>query len=115
MVRTVKLLSSVVLLFPFVSLSVAVILFEGGMTLKLKELRGVGRTLGLLIAIGGGATLGLGYLSAHYLLELDKQRCGEVLHELTELAVVGCAEISSAQRAALPGLAALLPGGGQEG
>jgi len=60
------------LLFPFVSLSVAVILFEGGMTLKLKELRGVGRTLGLLIAIGGGATLGLGFLSAHYLLGLDK-------------------------------------------
>lgn len=59
------------LLFPFVSLSVAVILFEGGMTLKLSELRGVGRTLGLLIAIGGGATLGLGYLSAHYVLGLE--------------------------------------------
>lgn len=59
------------LLFPFVSLSVALILFEGGMTLKIKELRGVGRTLGLLIAIGGGLTLGLGWAAAHWILGLE--------------------------------------------
>ena len=59
------------LLFPFVSLSVAVILFEGGMTLKLKELRGVGRTLGLLIAVGGAVTLFLGFLAAHWILDLE--------------------------------------------
>lgn len=58
------------LLFPLVSLAVAVILFEGGMTLKLSELREAGRpvlqlcTLGALIAwaltcIAAKATLGL--------------------------------------------------------
>lgn len=59
------------LLFPFVALSVAVILFEGGLTLKVKELRGVGRTLGLLIGVGGGLTLVLGYLAGHYILGLE--------------------------------------------
>lgn len=60
------------LLFPFVSLSVAVILFEGGLTLKLKELRGVGRTLGLLIWVGGGVTLGLGFVAGHWILGLEE-------------------------------------------
>jgi NhaP-type Na+/H+ or K+/H+ antiporter len=59
------------LLFPFVSLSVAVILFEGGLSLKVKELRGVGRTLGLLIGVGGTVTLGLGFLAASWILGLE--------------------------------------------
>jgi len=59
------------LLFPFVSLSVAVILFEGGLTLKLKELRGVGHTLGLLIGVGGAITLGLGFAAGHWILGLE--------------------------------------------
>jgi len=60
------------LLFPLVSLAVAVILFEGGMTLKLSELREAGRpvlqlcTLGALIAwaamtVAAMATLGFGW------------------------------------------------------
>ena len=51
-------------LFPFVSLSVGIILFEGGLSLRLKEFREVGRsvvnliTLGVLVT-GVMATLGL--------------------------------------------------------
>lgn len=40
------------LLLPFVYLSVALILFEGGLTLKLKELRTIGRTVNMLISVG---------------------------------------------------------------
>lgn len=39
-------------LFPFVSLSVAIILFEGGLNLKLLELRKIGRTVGNLVTMG---------------------------------------------------------------
>lgn len=59
------------LLFSFVSLSVGIILFEGGLTLELKEIRqqaGTVRnllTLGLFINIIGGA------LAAHYIMELN--------------------------------------------
>lgn len=54
-------------LFPFVSLSVGIILFEGGLSLRLKEFREVGRsvvnliTLGVLVT-GVLATLGLWWL-----------------------------------------------------
>jgi NhaP-type Na+/H+ or K+/H+ antiporter len=44
------------LLFPIVSLSVAVILFEGGMSLKLKELRDVGHVVRNLVSIGALVT-----------------------------------------------------------
>lgn len=56
------------LLFPFVSLSVAVIMFEGGLTLKLSELRESGSaslrlcTIGAVIALVGNA------VAAHYVL-----------------------------------------------
>lgn len=40
------------LLMPLVSLCVAVILFEGGLTLQLRELRAVGRVVWLLITVG---------------------------------------------------------------
>jgi len=59
------------LLFPFVSLSVAVILFEGGLTLNLKELRGIGKVVFRLISIGVIVTWGIGALAAHYLLGLN--------------------------------------------
>ncbi len=40
------------LLFPIVSLSVAVILFEGSLTLKLGEIRGLGSVVRNLITVG---------------------------------------------------------------
>lgn len=41
------------ILFPAVSLAVSLILFEGGMTLQLKELREIGPTVWRLVSIGG--------------------------------------------------------------
>lgn len=41
------------MLFPAVSLAVSLILFEGGMTLQLKELREIGPTVWRLVSIGG--------------------------------------------------------------
>ncbi|MBT5153852.1 MAG: sodium:proton antiporter, partial [Gammaproteobacteria bacterium] len=40
------------LLFPIISLSVAVILFEGALTLKLSELKEIGTTVRNLVTIG---------------------------------------------------------------
>lgn len=40
------------LLFPFISLSVAVILFEGSLTLRFHQIRGLGRVIRNLISIG---------------------------------------------------------------
>jgi len=51
------------LLFPFVSLAVAVILFEGGLSLRLSELRGSMGTLRLLILVGGGVSVLVTYLA----------------------------------------------------
>jgi NhaP-type Na+/H+ or K+/H+ antiporter len=52
------------LLLPVVSLSVAVILFEGGLTLRLAELREAGRALLRLITLGALLTWGLTTLAA---------------------------------------------------
>ena len=59
------------LLFPIVSLSVAIILFEGGLTLRFSELKGFERDTLRLIAIGVPITWVLTTLSAHYILQLD--------------------------------------------
>ncbi len=59
------------LLYPFVSLSVAVILFEGGLSLSLKELRTVGGVMTRLITIGALTTWLLGTLAAHWMLGFD--------------------------------------------
>jgi NhaP-type Na+/H+ or K+/H+ antiporter len=59
------------LLFPIVSLSVAVILFEGGMTLKLGELRKIGGAVRNFVSIGIGTTWLLITIAAHYLLKFD--------------------------------------------
>jgi NhaP-type Na+/H+ or K+/H+ antiporter len=56
------------LLFPFVSLSVAVILFEGGLTLKFKELKVVGNVVLQLILIGIPITLILSAFFAYAVL-----------------------------------------------
>jgi NhaP-type Na+/H+ or K+/H+ antiporter len=58
------------LLFPIVSISVAVILFEGGMSLKLRELRHIRETVRNLITIGALLTWVLAALAAHVLLDL---------------------------------------------
>ncbi|MBP8947791.1 MAG: sodium:proton antiporter, partial [Candidatus Promineofilum sp.] len=58
-------------LFPFVSLSVGIILFEGGLTLKLKELPASGPVVSRLISVGPLATWVVAALGARYLLGFD--------------------------------------------
>ncbi|MBI2970529.1 MAG: cation:proton antiporter, partial [Gammaproteobacteria bacterium] len=59
------------LLFPAVSLSVAVILFEGSLTLRLDEIRGLGSVVRNLISVGALITWGVTALATHYLLGFD--------------------------------------------
>ncbi len=54
-----------------VSLSVAVILFEGGLTLNLSELRQMGKTLAYLVTFGAGATWCVSAVAAHYILGMN--------------------------------------------
>lgn len=56
------------LLFPMVSLSVAVILFEGSLTLDLDEIKGLGTVVRRLVTVGAMITWGVVALSAHHLL-----------------------------------------------
>ena len=58
-------------LFAFVSLSIGIILFEGGLSLQLSELREVGSTVLNLITIGVLTTWGLGAVAAHYILGFE--------------------------------------------
>ena len=55
-------------LFAFVSLSIGIILFEGGLSLRLSELRAVGSAVLNLITIGVLITWGCGAAAAHYIL-----------------------------------------------
>jgi len=55
-------------LFAFVSLSIGIILFEGGLSLRLAELREVGASVLNLITIGVLITWGLGATAAHFIL-----------------------------------------------
>ncbi|MXY08246.1 MAG: sodium:proton antiporter [Rhodothermaceae bacterium] len=55
-------------LFAFVSLAIGIILFEGGLNLKLSELRGVGRVVLNLVTIGVLITGVLTAIAAHYVL-----------------------------------------------
>jgi len=59
------------LLVPFVSISVAIILFEGGLSLDLRELIGIGRVVRNLISIGVLVTWGLAAAGAWLILELS--------------------------------------------
>jgi NhaP-type Na+/H+ or K+/H+ antiporter len=59
------------LLFPFVSLSVAVILFEGGLSLRMSELPKLRGVIGRLISFGALITWVVAALSAHFLVGLD--------------------------------------------
>ncbi|QDT39807.1 cation:proton antiporter [Stratiformator vulcanicus] len=56
------------LLFPAVSLAVAVILFEGGLTLRFRELRSTGGSVWRLVTIGCLITGVLGALAARFLI-----------------------------------------------
>ncbi|MBK6901710.1 MAG: cation:proton antiporter [Saprospirales bacterium] len=58
-------------LFYFVSLSIGIILFEGGLTLKRKEIKEVGPVIGRLISLGSLVTfIGAG-LGAHFIMDLN--------------------------------------------
>ncbi len=59
------------LLFAFVSISVGVILFEGGLTLKIKEIRHQAGVVRNLLIFGPIITLVGGGLAAHYLMGMD--------------------------------------------
>ena len=52
--------------FAFVSLAIGIILFEGGLNLRLSELADVGRSVGNLITLGVTVTWGLAALAAHF-------------------------------------------------
>jgi NhaP-type Na+/H+ or K+/H+ antiporter len=61
------------LLMPVVSLSVSIILFEGGLTLNRADLKHVGSTLWRLVTIGAGVTWVLTTLAASWVLGLPWQ------------------------------------------
>ena len=58
------------LLLPLVSLSVAVILYEGGLNLKGRRLRSISGVFVLLTTVGAGVSWVVGTLSAHWILGL---------------------------------------------
>jgi len=58
------------LLFPMVSLAVAIILFEGSLTLRYEEIRGHGKMVRNLIPVGSIVTCTIGTLTAHWLLDI---------------------------------------------
>lgn len=59
------------LLFPFISLSVAIILFEGALTLKRNELKGIGRPVRRMVSVGVIVNSGVMTFATHYLLGLS--------------------------------------------
>jgi len=58
-------------LFYFVSLAISIILFEGGLTLKLKEVKNVGPVITKLITLGSLVTFFGAGLAAHYIFNLS--------------------------------------------
>lgn len=58
-------------LFSFVSLAIGVILFEGGLTLKRKEIAGVGPAILKMITVGSLITFIGSGLAAHYIMGLN--------------------------------------------
>lgn len=59
------------LLFPIVSLSVGIILFEGGLGLRLKQLPAVGVVVRNIISIGALTTWAVSTIAAYFILGLD--------------------------------------------
>ena len=58
-------------LFNFVSLAIALILFEGGMTLKKEEIKNVGPVIYKLITIGSFITMITAAVAAHFVIGLN--------------------------------------------
>ncbi len=58
------------LLFPFVSVAVAIILFEGGLTLDLEQIRGHGSVVKKLLLLGVLITWGCMSLTVHWLFDI---------------------------------------------
>ena len=61
------------LLYSFVSLSIGLILFEGGLTLKLKEIRGMADSILRLTTYGAFTTTVIAGLAAHFVMGLSWQ------------------------------------------
>ncbi|PPK84667.1 sodium/proton antiporter (CPA1 family) [Neolewinella xylanilytica] len=61
------------LLYSFVSLSIGLILFEGGLTLKLKEIRGMADSILRLTTYGAFTTTIIAGLAAHFIMGLSWQ------------------------------------------
>ncbi|MDY0249570.1 MAG: sodium:proton antiporter [Pseudomonas sp.] len=59
------------LLFPMVSLAVAIILFEGSLTLRFSEIRGHSKMVRNLIPVGAIVTGTIGTLAAHWILNIS--------------------------------------------
>lgn len=59
------------LLYPVVSLAVAMILFEGGLSLSVKEFRAIGGVMAWLVTVGAAITWIIGSVAAHWILGLD--------------------------------------------
>ena len=59
------------LLFSFVTLSIGIILFEGGMTLKIKEIKGIGPVIARMLFWGVVVTFSGGAAAAHYVFGLN--------------------------------------------
>ena len=59
------------LLFPVVSIAVAIILFEGGLTLRFDQLPHVGAVLWRLLSVGALATWFVGTLGAQYIIGVN--------------------------------------------
>ena len=66
------------LLMPLVSLSVGLIMFEGGLTLKFRELDAIGSVVIRLISVGALVTWGLSLLLARFALGWDWPLCALV-------------------------------------
>jgi NhaP-type Na+/H+ or K+/H+ antiporter len=58
-------------LFGLVSLSVAIILFEGSLTLRWSELRGIGMAVWGLVSAGALVTFALVAIASHYVLQIS--------------------------------------------
>ena len=61
------------LLGPFISVSVGIILFEGGLSLKFSELKEIGGAVTRLVSFGVVITLAIASISAHYLFGLSAE------------------------------------------
>lgn len=57
------------ILLPLVGIAVGIILYEGGLTLRFSDLKGVGRTLTMLVSVGAFITGVIGAIAAYTLLD----------------------------------------------